>query len=48
MTAEEKDALRFRNAMSECGGMPGIPYRVCGSCGNCDPITPSRKRRNPQ
>lgn len=31
---------------SKCGGMPGVKYRVCNSCGHAQPITkPPRKER---
>jgi hypothetical protein len=30
---------------SKCGGMPGISYKVCGGCGNAQPIT---KRPRPE
>lgn len=29
---------------SECGGMPGLTYKVCGSCGTAQPITKRPKR----
>jgi len=33
---------------SEVGGMPGLRYNVCGSCGNAQPITkrPRREKFN--
>lgn len=30
---------------AEIGGMPGIKYKVCGSCGNEQPITKRPRRR---
>ena len=29
---------------SKCGGLAGIEYKVCGSCGNAQAITKRQKR----
>jgi Pyruvate/2-oxoacid:ferredoxin oxidoreductase delta subunit len=30
---------------SKCDGMPGITYKVCDGCGNCQPITKRPAKR---